>query len=57
MNGEDVLKERATEEASFGTEVDIVPSTLGEETSWKFVNAGSVSTVLSAGVISIDLVE
>lgn len=56
MNEEDVLKERAIEEASFGMEVDSVSSTLGEVTSWKFVDVNSVSAVLSSGVVSIGLV-
>ena len=57
MNGEDVLKESATKEASFGMKVDIASSTVGEESAWKFVDGDSVSTVLRTGVISIDLVE
>lgn len=56
VNGVDVLKERATEEAFFGMEVDTVSSILGEETSWKFVDVNFVSVVLSTGIISIGLV-
>lgn len=56
MNEEGVLKERAIEEASFGMEVDILSSTLGEVTSWKFVDVNSVSAVLSSGVVSTGLV-
>lgn len=55
MNEGDVLKEKATEEASFGMEIDVVSSILGEETSWKFVDVNSVSTVLSSEVVSIGL--
>ena len=53
MNGEDVLKESAIEEASFGMKVDIASSTVGEESAWKFVDGDSISAVLSTGVISI----
>lgn len=55
VNGEGVLKERATEEAFMGMEVDIVSSILGEETSWKFVDVNSASAV-STGIVSTGLV-
>lgn len=56
MNEEGVLKDRNVEDASFGIEIDIDFSTIGEETSWKFRDVNSVSAVLSSGVISIGLV-
>lgn len=56
MNGEDVPKERAIEEAFSGMKVDIVSSTLGEETSWKSIDVNSASAVLSTGIISTGLV-
>lgn len=55
MNEEDVLKVRAIGESSFGMKVDIVSSTLGGETYWKFVDVNSVSAV-SSGVVTIGLV-
>lgn len=56
MNEENVLKERAIEEASFGMGVDIGASSLGKETFWKFVDVNSVSAILSSGIFSIGLV-